>query len=115
MFANRLLLIITLTVACLAQAHATDQAPTRVELDGPRARALAVAFEAFRERQPEARLEAYSVHVHAVEDGLVQVVFEPRLAGGARPTPGGRTAAGAELNVWVRLGGYTVERVSFAR
>ena len=114
---SRIVLMSTLAFGSLANAGMqTPESPaTTVELDGCRARALDVAFDAFRDKLPDAALERYSVHVHDARDGVVQVVFEPRLAAGEAPTLGGRTSAGAELNVWVKTDGYTVDRTSFAR
>ncbi len=105
-------------MSTLAVAFATEPTPmTRppVELDGAAARALAAALPAFAEQLPGARIEDYIVHVNPPADDSVQVVFEPRRAPGEKPTLGGRTAAGAELNVWVKTRDYAIERVSFAR
>lgn len=108
-----------LTMSTLASvAFATDSrpmTPPTIELDGRAARALAAALPAFAEKAPGATLDGYTVHINPPADGLVQVVFEPRQPEGAPPTLGGRTAAGAEVNVWVRTDDYAVERVSLAR
>lgn len=108
-----------LTMSTLAAvAFATEPTPmTRapVELDGAAARAVAAALPSFAEKVPGARIEDYIVHVNPPADDTVQVVFEPRRAPGETPVLGGRTAAGAELNVWVKTGDYSIERVSFAR
>lgn len=86
-----------------------------VELDGASARALAAALPVFAEKAPHAELDAYIVHLKPPADGLVQVVFEPRQPEGQPPTLGGSTAAGVEVNVWVRTADYGVERSSLAR
>ena len=114
---SRILLMSTLAFGSLANAGLQDSKPAdaTIELDGSRARALQVAMATFAEKLPDASLERYSVHLHGERDGLVQVVFEPRLAPDEKPTLGGRTIAGAELNVWVKVDGFSVERTSFAR
>lgn len=116
MLFRRILLMSTLAFSAVSHAATpmTDSART-IELDGTRAQALTVALDAFRKQVPEAKIEAYSVHVDAAEDGIVQVVFEPRLAPGETPALGGRTSAGRELNVRVRTVDYGVDGVSFAR
>ncbi|MCD9033215.1 hypothetical protein LDO32_15930 [Luteimonas sp. Y-2-2-4F] len=96
-------------------AGSQPAAKPAVELDGASVRALAAALPAFAEKAPQAQLDQYIVHVKPPADGLVQIVFEPRQPEGAPPTLGGRTAAGAEVNVWVRSEDYTVERSSLAR
>lgn len=86
-----------------------------LELDGAAVRALASALPAFAEKAPGSKLDNYIVHVNPPEDGLVQVVFEPRLPEGEPPTLGGSNAAGPEVNVWIRTGDYGVEKTSLAR
>lgn len=95
-----------------ASAPAEAQA---LEIDGSRVQVIAAALPAFAEKAPQAQLSAYVVHVNPAEDGVVQVVFEPRQPEGQPPTLGGRTAAGPEVNVWVRVADHTVDRVSLAR
>lgn len=90
--------------------------PTALELDGAAVRALATALPAFAEKAPASRLDDYIVHVNPPEDGVVQVIFEPRLPEGEPPTLGGGNAAGPEVNVWVRTtGDHAVEKVTLAR
>ncbi|KGO99647.1 hypothetical protein N791_02710 [Lysobacter defluvii IMMIB APB-9 = DSM 18482] len=86
-----------------------------LELDGTAVRALAAALPAFAGKAPGSKLDDYIVHVNPAEDGLVQVVFEPRLPEGQPPTLGGSTPAGPEVNVWVRTEDYEVEKTSLAR
>lgn len=112
---NRILLMSTLAFASLAQAASAGGAPSAVVLDGARAAALAAAVPVFREKQPEADLANFQIHVHPAEDGTVQVVFEPRQADESAPTLGGRTAHGRELNVWIKSADNTLDRISFAR
>lgn len=114
---SRILLMSTLAFAAVSQdaSPMADTSNASIELDGPRARALAVAYAAYREQLPDARPEHYAVHVHAAEGDSIQVVFEPLPAPGEKPTLGGRTAQGRELSVWVKTGDYTVERTAFAR
>lgn len=94
---------------------ATPAPPQPLELSGHQVRALAAALPAFAEKAPEARLEQYAVHLQPAQDGLQQVIFEPRQDDSAAPTLGGRTAAGPEVNVWIRTSDYGVERASLAR
>lgn len=117
MLSSRILLMSTLAFTSLANAGMPnpEASAAAIELDGSRARALDVAFDAFRDKLPDAVVERYSVHVHAAQDGVIQVVFEPRLAPDEKPTLGGRTSAGRELNVWVKTDGYVVDRTAFAR
>ena len=113
---NRILLMSTLAFASLAQAAAaTDTAPTPVELDGARAAALAAAVPVFQDKQPDANLANFHVHVHPAQDCTFQVVFEPRQDNAAAPTLGGRTAHGRELNVWIKAADNTLDRIAFAR
>lgn len=107
-------MINTFAHAGLASQPATSQ-PAVLELDGSRVRVLATALPAFAEKAPDARLDDYHVHVHPEKDGVAQVVFEPRQPEGAPPTLGGSTAAGPEVNVWVRVADNAVDRVSLAR
>lgn len=86
-----------------------------LEIDGSRVQVLAAALSAFSENEPDARLANYIVHVNPPQDGLSQVVFEPRQPEGQPPTLGGRTAAGREINVWVRESDHGIERVSRSR
>ncbi|TDK29176.1 hypothetical protein [Luteimonas terrae] len=105
----------TLAFASLTQAAAAADAPSAVVLDGARAAALAAAVPVFRDKQPDADLANFQIHVHPVEDGSYQVVFEPRQAEGAAPTLGGRTAHGRELNVWIKAADNSLDRIAFAR
>ena len=73
---NRILLMSTLAFASLAQAASAGGAPSAVVLDGARAAALAAAVPVFREKQPEADLANFQIHVHPAEDGTVQVALE---------------------------------------
>ncbi|WP_255703439.1 hypothetical protein [Lysobacter sp. GX 14042] len=110
-------LLIMTTFATAAFATGTQPMDTRaLELDGAAVRALATALPAFAEKAPASQLDDYTVHVNPSRDGVVQVVFEPRLPEGEPPTLGGSNAAGPEVNVWVRTtGGYAVEKVTLAR
>lgn len=112
---NRILLMSTLAFASLTQAAAAADAPTAVVLDGARAAALAAAVPVFRDKEPDADLANFQIHVHPAEDGSYQVVFEPRQAEGAAPTLGGRTAHGRELNVWIKAADNSLDRIAFAR
>lgn len=112
---NRILLMSTLAFASLTQAAAAADTPTAVVLDGARAAALAAAVPVFREKQPEADLANFQIHVHPAENGTYQVVFEPRQVDESAPTLGGRTAHGRELNVWIKSADNTLERIAFAR
>lgn len=86
----------------------------RVKLDGPQARAISVAYEAYRQKAPNAELENYTVVVQP-DDGKIKVSFVPKPVEGAPPTLGGRNANGAEISVWVSKDDYSVEKVSGAR
>ena len=86
-----------------------------LEIDGSRVQVLVATLSAFSENEPDARLANYIVHVNPPQDGLSQVVFEPRQPEGQPPTLGGRTAAGREINVWVRESDHGIERVSRSR
>ena len=114
---NRILLMSTLAFAALAaqSAQGTNTPQTPIELDGARAAALAAAVPVFKDKQPEADLAHFHVHVHPVADGAFQVVFEPRQENDAAPTLGGRTAHGRELNVWIKAADNTLDRIAFAR
>lgn len=112
---SRILLMTTLAFSSATQAAPMTDAPPSIEIDGVRARALAVAWTSFGEKLPDADGARYAVHLHPIDDGIVQVVFEPLPEPGAAPTLGGRTAAGRELNVWVDTADYSVERTAFAR
>ncbi|MCD9029023.1 hypothetical protein LDO26_12515 [Luteimonas sp. BDR2-5] len=106
----------TLAFANLAQAAtASDTVPAPVELDGARAAALAAAVPVFRDKQPDANLANFHVHVHPAQDGTFQVIFEPRQDNEAAPTLGGRTAHGRELNVWIKASDNSLDRIAFAR
>lgn len=105
----------TLAFAAFPQEAKSMSKDDVVQLDGAGARALAVAYDAYREKLPDAKIESYTVHVHRAADGVIQVVFAPKPVAGEKPTLGGRTAQGRELNVWVSTDDYTVDRVSFAR
>lgn len=109
-----ILIMNTFATAGLAAPSATAEAKT-LKVDGHRAQVIAAAVPAFAAEAPESRLENYVVHVHAPQDGLVQVVFQPRLPEGQPPKLGGRNPNGPEVNVWVRLDDLGVERTSFAR
>lgn len=117
MFFRRILLMSTLafSAASLPASPMPDATNSTIELDGSRARALAAAFDAFQAKVPDARIESYLVHVHAAADGIIEIVFEPRFAPGEKPTLGGRTAAGPEVNVRVKSADYSIDGVSFAR
>ena len=104
----------TLANAAFASGLQPMEQPT-LELDGAAVRALATALPAFAGKAPGAQLEDYIVHVNPPEDGVVQVVFEPRQPDDAPPTLGGATDAGPEVHVWVRTADYGVDRVSLAR
>ncbi|WP_159681055.1 hypothetical protein [Luteimonas sp. 9C] len=105
----------TLAFSALAAQAAQGTTPTPVELDGARAAALAAAVPVFHDKQPDADLAQFHVHVHPAADGTFQVVFEPRQASDAAPTLGGRTSHGRELNVWIKAADNTLERIAFAR
>lgn len=89
--------------------------PATLKVDGSRAQVIAAAVPAFTEQAPGSQLENYLVHVQAPQDGLVHVVFQPKLPEGQPPKLGGRNPNGPEVNVWVRLDDHAVERTSFAR
>ena len=89
--------------------------PAALEIDGVRAQVIAAAVPTFAEQAPQAQLDNYIVHVKPPQDGVVQVVFEPRQPEGQPPKLGGRNANGPEVNVWIRLADHGVERTSFAR
>ncbi|MGO1542326.1 MAG: hypothetical protein ACTHZI_11875 [Luteimonas sp.] len=98
--------------------YAAPSAPAEakaLEIDGSRVQVIAAALPAFAEQAPQAQLANYIVHVNAPDDGVVQVVFEPRQPEGQPPTLGGRNPNGPEVNVWVRKADYSVDRVSLAR
>ena len=76
---------------------------------------LAAAVPVFHDKQPDADLAQFHVHVHPAADGTFQVVFEPRQDRDAAPTLGGRTSHGRELNVWIKAADNTLERIAFAR
>lgn len=109
-----LLIMTTFASAAFATGIQPMQA-TALELDGAAVRALAAALPAFAGKAPGSKLDDYIVHVNPPEEGLVQVVFEPRLPEGEPPTLGGANAAGPEVNVWVRTADYEVEKTSLAR
>lgn len=96
-------------------ASSAPAEPAALEIDGSRAQVIATAVPAFAGQAPDAQLGNYIVHVKPAQDGLVQVVFEPRQPEGQPPTLGGRNANGPEVNVWVRLADHGIERTSFAR
>lgn len=96
-------------------APSAPAAPAALEIDGSRAQVIAAAVPAFSGQAPQAQLENYVVHVKPPQDGLVQVVFEPRQPEGQPPRLGGRNPNGPEVNVWVRLADHGIERTSFAR
>ncbi|MBB3342752.1 hypothetical protein [Luteimonas sp. RC10] len=112
---NRILLMSTLAFASLAHAGATGGGPAEVVLDGARAAALAAAIPVFRDKQPEADLTKFRVHVHPADQGTFQVVFEPQQAGEGAPMLGGRTVHGRELNIWINAADHTLDRIAFAR
>lgn len=115
---KRILLMSTLGFASIAAQAAQSGAATTappVELDGARAAALAAAVPVFKDKQPDAEIGNFHVHVHPAEDGTYQVVFEPRQENDAAPTLGGRTAHGRELNVWIKAADNTLDRIAFAR
>ena len=63
--------------------------PATLKVDGSRAQVIAAAVPAFTEQAPGSQLENYLVHVQAPQDGLVHVVFQPKLPEGQPPSFGG--------------------------
>lgn len=112
---NRILLMSTLAFASFTQAASAAGTPTAVVLDGVRAAALAAAVPVFKDKQPDADLANFQIHVHPADDGTYQMVFEPRQADEGAPTLGGRTAHGRELNVWIKSSDNSIDRIAFAR
>lgn len=106
--------MITFANAAIASGTQPMDTPA-LELDGASVRVLAAALPAFTEKAPGSQLDDYIVHLNPPADGVVQVVFEPRLPKDASPTLGGGNAAGPELNVWVKTSDYSVDKVSLAR
>jgi len=105
----------TLAFASFTQAASAADTPTAVVLEGARAAALAAAVPVFKDKQPDADLANFQIHVHPADDGTYQVVFEPRQADEGAPMLGGRTAHGRELNVWIKAADNSLDRISFAR
>lgn len=104
-----------LATASFAQEAAPAEGAPAVEIDGARARALSVAYDAYREKMPEADIANYSVKVKGEQDGRIEVAFVPKFAPGEQPTLGGRTSLGRGLTVWVRVEDFSVDKVAFAR
>ena len=110
-----LMTMTTLAVSPLTLgANANAATADRVKLDGTQARAISAAYEAYREKAPNAQLENYTVVVQS-DDGRIKVSFVPKPVEGAAPTLGGRSANGAEISVWVSKDDYSIEKVSGAR
>ena len=108
-----ILLMSILATGLGEQAGATGTKPDKVEVSGEQARAIAAAFGAFREKEPNADASDYSVRVSR-DGSSYRVVFLPALAPGETPKAGGSTSLGREVSVWVKADGE-VERTSFAR
>ncbi|WP_149194431.1 hypothetical protein [Luteimonas suaedae] len=104
-----------LATASFMQEAAPAEGNAAVEIDGERVRALGVAYDAYREKMPEAKIENYTVKVNGKQDGKIEVAFVPKLAQGEQPTLGGRTSLGRGLTVWVAVDDFSVDRVAFAR